>query len=379
MDRGTELPTSADVVIAGGGFAGAATACMLAHQGVSDVVLLEAEGQFGEHASGLNAAMARQLSSDELTGEVLRRSVAIWTLRDGSWTDDLEFRNTGSLLLMGPGPSGDALRKAARAAADAGLDCREVKPGEAVAAVPVLEGAGFDTAIATGADGVVDIHGLLWRYLRAARAGGTRLFASCPVEAVEVQGGRVAAVRTPRGRIACRILVDAAGSWANRLAAMAGLAPLPMKPFRRHLVTTSPLPWVAADWPFVWHVTGDWYFRPEVGGLLLSPCDQSEAEPGRAVRDPAALELLAARLATGCPALAGVPIHRWWAGLRTITRDGRFAIGPDPRLDGFVWVAGLGGHGMTASAAVGEFAAARIAGAEGPAGWAQGLGVERLL
>ncbi len=181
------------------------------------------------------------------------------------------------------------------------------------------------------------------------------------------------AVRTPGGRIACRVVVDAAGAWADGVAAMAGLAPLGLSPYRRHIVVTPPQPFVQPSWPLVWHMTEDWYFRPEVGGLLLSPCDQVPWPAGPAQRDSAALELLAEKLAAGCPPLAGLPIQAWWAGLRTLSPDGRFAIGPDPRLQGFFWVAGLGGHGMTGSAAVGDLAAALLVGeAVDPARLARG-------
>jgi D-arginine dehydrogenase len=57
------------------------------------------------------------------------------------------------------------------------------------------------------------------------------------------------------------------------------------------------------------------------------------------------------------PALSGVSISKGWAGFRTLTPDGRFVIGWDPKVNNFFWVAGLGGHGMTTSSAVGALAA----------------------
>ena len=356
------LPSAADVVVVGGGFAGASTAFHLARLGVHDVVLLEGDDQPGTHASGLNAAMVRQLVPDRVTGAVLRASAAAMA---AEWAADVHWCGNGSLLLVGAEAEGGLL-DAAREAAGAGLNCRIVDRAAAVARVPVLADVRFDAGIATGSDGVVDINALLWKYLSGAKAGGTRLVTSCPVEAVETAGGRVRAVVTPRGRVACRVLVDAAGAWANRVAALAGVAPLPMTPFRRHLVVTPPLDFVDAGWPFVWHVDAGFYFRPEVGGLLLSSCDQQVAEPGPTPRDPAVLEDLACKLAEHAPALAGLPVKRYWAGLRTLTADGRFAIGPDPRLDGFFWVAGLGGHGMTGSWAIGEIAASLVAGRPHP-------------
>ncbi len=356
------LPASADVVVVGGGFAGASTAFHLARLGFRDVLLLESDDQPGAHASGLNAAMVRQLVPDGATGAVLRASAAAIA---GEWAADVHWCGNGSLLLVGAEAEGGLL-DAAREAAGAGLACQVVDRARAVARVPLLADVDFRAGIATASDGVVDISALLWKYLAGAKAGGARVFPSCPVEAVETAGGRVRAVVTPRGRVACRVLVDAAGAWANRVAALAGVAPLAMTPFRRHLVVTPPLDWVDAGWPFVWHVDAGFYFRPEVGGLLLSSCDQRAAEPGPTPRDPAVLEDLARKLAEHAPALAGLPVKRYWAGLRTITTDGRFAIGPDPRLAGFFWVAGLGGHGMTGSWAVGEIAAALLAGRSHP-------------
>lgn len=357
-----DLPGRVDVVIAGGGFAGAATAWALARRGVRDVLVLEAAEQFGAQASGRNASMARQVSSDPVTAALLRRSVA--GILGGEGGLAAEARRCGSLLLAEEGPGEAWLR----AVAHAGGASRLVSRDEAVARVPVLDRAVFDQAIATESDAVVDVSGLLWAFLRGARAWGARIATECPLTGVRVADGRVVGVSTARGDVACRVLVDAAGAWANAVAALAGLEPLAMTPFRRHLFVTPPMDWVDSGWPFVWHLTDDYYFRPEVGGLLLSACDQEPAPPGQGMRDPAMLETLADRLSRRCPRLAGVPIRTWWAGLRTITADGRFAIGPDPRLEGFFWVAGLGGHGMTGSVAIGEIAAARLTGADaGPA------------
>ncbi|MBM4395261.1 MAG: FAD-dependent oxidoreductase [Deltaproteobacteria bacterium] len=365
------LPDSAEVVVVGGGFAGAATLSALAEAGVRDCLLIEAEDQPGAHSSGLNAGLLRQVVPDPVTGAVLRASA--------SRIPGAHRKPVGSLLLLADGEADRALAGAAAEAAAAGLDCRVVARAEAARAVPPLAGAAFDRAIATASDAVVDVHGLLWEYLRAARDGGARVATGCRLLGVETSGGAVVAAVTSLGRVATRVLVDAAGAWANGVAGLAGLDPLPMTPFRRHLAVTPPVPFVDPGWPFVWHASAGWYFRPEVGGLLLCACDEDAAAPGAAVRDPAILEVLATKLAAGAPALAGLAVKHWWAGLRTITADGRFAIGPDPRLSGFFWVAGLGGHGVTGSAAAGRLAAAAITGAGADPAWRTALAPGRFL
>ena len=120
---------------------------------------------------------------------------------------------------------------------------------------------------------------------------------------------------------------------------------------------TGPLRDVSREWPFVWDVSREVYFRPESDGLLLSPCDASEAPPGVPETDPAAADLLHEKLSLAFPSLSDVPLARTWAGLRIFSPDGRFMIGPDPALQGFFWAAALGGHGVTTSSAVGALAA----------------------
>jgi glycine/D-amino acid oxidase-like deaminating enzyme len=77
-------------------------------------------------------------------------------------------------------------------------------------------------------------------------------------------------------------------------------------------------------------------------------------------------EVLAEKIHRHIPALASVSISKGWAGFRTLTSDGRFVIGWDPDVEGFFWVAGLGGHGVTTSSAVGDLASELILGVEKP-------------
>jgi glycine/D-amino acid oxidase-like deaminating enzyme len=84
------------------------------------------------------------------------------------------------------------------------------------------------------------------------------------------------------------------------------------------------------------------------------------------VADPEAVELLASKVARAMPGLAHVPVRRSWAGLRTLTPDGNFVIGADAYIRGFIWCAGLGGHGVTASPAAGRLAAMSVMGRRPP-------------
>ena len=98
--------------------------------------------------------------------------------------------------------------------------------------------------------------------------------------------------------------------------------------------------------------------------MLTSPCDATPHDPREPQLDSAAAELLFDKLRRAFPSLVDANVVSSWACLRTFARDERFVIGPDPEVNGLIWVAGLGGHGMTTSPAVGRLGAAAVLGDE---------------
>src|SRR5688572_4959733 len=347
---------SAECVIIGAGFAGAATAYHLALRGVADVIVLEQEAIPGFHSSGRNAAMIRQCVSEPALFDLTRDGAAFLRNLPDDWPEPLQFKQNGSLLL-GSAEGWKKLQKEAEIGRSLGIDVELWTPREARRQVAVLENAQFDGAVWCATDGVIDIHGLLSGYLKYATGHGAQVHYGGDVRAIRRAADGGFEVRTKNQMLTTRMIVNATGAWANLVAEMAGARALPLRPCRRHLFTTPPLAWVDSRWPFVWDITHDIYFRPEGEGLLLCACDQQELPPGDPPLDPVIGEVLAEKIQRYMPALEGVSIHRYWAGFRTISSDGRFVIGWDPHLNGFFWVAGLGGHGVTTSSAVGALAA----------------------
>jgi len=370
------LPRSADVVVVGGGFAGLSTAAGLAAAGV-DVVVLEAEPLPGAHSSGKNAAIARRLIEEEPVARLAVESVtrmATITTPDGQPI----LRRTGGFLL-GDDALLARLEAVGRALPALAAELTRLSPEAVVARVPALAGARFSGALHVSGDGVVDIHALLHSFVAPVRR---RLFVGATLEGVDLAGGRVAAVRTSLGVVATGALIDAAGFSANRVAALAGVGPLPFQPVRRHLFVTEPTSLVAADAPWVWDGTTGYYFRREGAGLLMCACDQTawpEDGPIDVPTDPQAKAELAQKYDTHVPGLREVRPARGWAGLRILTPDHRFVIGADPRRAGFYWVAGLGGHGMTTACGVGAIATEMITRGTLPDAFRDAFSPERFL
>lgn len=306
----------ADIMIVGAGIAGASTAYHLARLSNPRVLMVEKETTPGVHSTGRNASFIRERTEErELRPLTL---LGAEFLRAG---DLAGYTAHGSVLI---GWGDEDARRYCPVASGKGLWCPR--------------------------DGSVDVAALLQGYL----AGRTILFDTEVLEWAR-QRGRLA-VHTNRGVITCDLLVNAAGPWAGRLGG------LPLTPKKRHIFVTPPMEWVDPRWPFVWDVDGGVYFRPESGGLLLSPCDETPSEPGDYSEDPAAATLLAEKVASRQPDLRDISIQRSWAGHRTFAADRLFVVGFDPRDEKVFHVAGLGGHGVTASYAVGKLAAEIILG-----------------
>jgi len=350
---------SSRFVIIGAGFAGAATAYHLALRGVKNILILEQERVAGVHSSGRNASMIRQVVSDPAIAALTREGASFLRSLPADWPVPVSFQRNGSLLL-GSGEGWKRLVRDAEIAREAGIEAETWSRERARNYIPVLKEADFDGAIWCPTDGVVDIHALLSGYLKAAASLGAQIRYGSSVQGIEVRDGRVDGVRTDDGTISAETVINAAGPWAGVVGKMAGAVEAPLHPCRRHLFVSAPLPWVDPGWPFVWDDAHGIYFRPDMGGLLLCPCDQDEMSPGIPPTDETIAESLAEKIKRHFPGLADIAIRKSWAGLRTLSSDGRFVIGWDPKVRGFFWVAGLGGHGVTTSSAVGALAASLI-------------------
>ncbi len=353
-----------DAVVVGAGFAGAASAYHLARRGLRRVVILEQEPLAGVHASGRNAAMVREAVLPETIQPLASEGAAFIRNPPADLDPVPRFRRSGALMLADAAQAA-SVRAWVEGAERLGIGVRWADRGELEVRMPALRGADFVGAADCPNDGVVDIAALLQGYLQTAMRSGAQVLTGHRVVGITAEKGQVAAVETDQASFLTKLVVNAAGAWAEGVGKLAGAVPVPLRACRRHLYLSGRLEWVDPDWPIVWDLSHGIYFRAEPPGLLLSACDETEQAPGPATTDSAVGELLARKLARHVPRLGDLPIARSWAGLRTLTPDGCFVLGRDPQVGGFVWCAGLGGHGVTVGPAVGRLAAeAALGGAE---------------
>ena len=212
-------------------------------------------------------------------------------------------------------------------------------------------------------------------YIRGARANGAKVETGARVEDIRRRGDRWE-VATPSGRHAAPTVVNAAGAWADELAILAGAGPIGLEPKRRTAFTVN-TGHETRDWPFVSHegARHPFYFKPEPGGqLLCSPADETPSEPCDA--RPVDIDIALAIESINTYTTLGIrSIQASWAGLRSFTRDRDPVIFRDDQVEGFVWMAGLGGAGINTSPATGQIVDALVTGSEWPASLTQ-LGIE---
>jgi glycine/D-amino acid oxidase-like deaminating enzyme len=348
-----------NILIIGGGIAGAATAWHLAQRGAESVTLLERESSLGAHATSQNAAILRTFTGDLATTALAHETAELLSSPPDGFTEVSLLDPKGLILRLGPEDKEKFM--AWRETKPKPELVRALEEGELSQRFPIYSGP-TDNAWCVEDEGEIDVAALLEGYLRGARAGGVELRTDAGVESFLESEGRIIGVRLSSGEeIRAKQIAVSAGGWAGELAKMAG-SKLHLQPRRRHLMVSSLNPEIDPRWPIFWSHPEGFYARPESGGMLMCACDESVIAPDECSVESGAVERIALKAAELIPAITESDCAHIWSGMRTFTEDDNFLIGPDPDVSGLHWIAALGGHGVTCSAGVGRLAAAHLLG-----------------
>lgn len=346
-----------DVVIVGAGIAGASLAFELA--GNVRVLLVEAESQPGLHSTGRSAAMFMESYGPPQVRALTRASRAFYERPPAGFSDTPILSPRGVLYVAWQGQEA-ALEALWAQLSSSGSPVERVDAAEALARLPVLRAEGLLGAIAEPDAMDIDVHALHQGYLRGARRSGAELRLDAELQSAQHEGGEWQ-LHFADGRSAtARQLVNAAGAWADVVAARCGVAPLGLQPRRRSAFTFDP----PADldhrtWPTVCTVDESWYFKPDAGQLLGSPANADDTDP----HDVQPEELDIALGIDGIQRHTSLQIRRprrTWAGLRTFAPDGELVIGFDATAPDFFWLAGQGGYGIQSAAGAAALGAAQL-------------------
>ncbi len=231
---------TADVVIIGSGIVGSSVAYHLAQAGCTNVLVVEREAHQGKGSTGKSMGGVRAQFSTPVNIQMSRYSIDFFSRFDEVVGHPADYRAHGYLFCATSESHLAYLRANHERQVAAGVNNVEwVSPEEIQAIVPQLRTDDILGGTFCPTDGFVDPHSVMMGFMKNARERGARLWLDTQVTGIAVENDQIAGVDTSRGRVATRVVVNAAGAWAAGVAQMAG-AELPVEPLRRQLVPTEP-------------------------------------------------------------------------------------------------------------------------------------------
>jgi sarcosine oxidase subunit beta len=339
-----ELPKTADIVIIGGGVMGASALYHLAQRGMKNVVLLEKEEFFGTGATGRCAGGVRYQFSTEINVRLSQASLPMIERFKDEIGQDVNYRQCGYLLVATTEKDVAEFKHNVEMQNRLGVGTQLLSGDEVQARLPLMKFADALAGTFNQKDGLVDPNSVVMGYVSAAQRLGAKAVSRVEVTGIRVSGNQVEAVETAAGSIQTRLVLNAAGPWAGVVGKMAGVH-IPIVPIRRQMYTTTPMPEIPEDFPFVIDFAQSLYFHREGNGLLIGMSNANE-KPGLDQNVDEEFELTNMEAAAARLPLmeqAGRVSH--WAGLYEVTPDAHPIFGKTP-VDGLLVVAGFSGHGF---------------------------------
>lgn len=369
-----------DIIVIGAGMAGASVAAELA--GGARILLLEAESRPGYHTTGRSAALFTAAYGPPVIRALTRASLPFYRDPQSPFVTHPLLRDRGMLFIA----RGDQRRGLEDLMSELGDAVRPIDPETAQAQMPLLRPGHVAAAAMDDSAADIDVDALHQHYLKSLQAAGGVLRTHAGVTALGRAGGDWV-VETRTGRFRAPIVVNAAGAWADGIAAMAGVARIGLVPKRRTALLIDPPHGATPDHPAIWPAAVDvdeqFYLKPDAGRLLISPADETPSAPCDAQPEELDVAICIDRIETAFD-IAVRRIEHKWAGLRSFVADKAPVAGYAPDAPGFFWLAGQGGYGIQSAPALSRTAAALVLGravpddvaAEGVEPWM--LGAERL-
>jgi sarcosine oxidase, subunit beta len=355
------MADGAQVVIIGAGVVGASVAYHLAMRGCRDVLILEKEEAEVSGSTARSAAGVRHQFSSATNILLSRYSIGRLREFDAEVGGHAELHQVGYLFLVNDAATWGQYKRNVALQRELGVDVELLTPEEAARFVPRMRTDDLVGATFGPDDGYCDPYGIAMGYLRAAQRMGVRLQRATAVTGFDLAGGRLTGVQTTQGPISCETVVNAAGSWAGAVGAMAGLV-IPVLPYRRNIYMTAPFPQIPGPIPFVVDTGSGFYMRHEGASMLLGRSNHAEPSSFTTTVDWDWLDQVLEAGLHRFPILeeAGLAEGQCWAGLYEITPDHNPILGRHPDLPGYVDASGFSGHGIMHAPATGLLIAEEI-------------------
>jgi D-arginine dehydrogenase len=348
------MPEQSDFLIIGGGIAAASVGYWLAPHG--RVTVLERESQPGYHSTGRSAALFMESYGTPQVRALTMASRAFFAKPPEGFSEHPLISPRGAMMVATQGEEAE-LAAQWEVFRSVTPHARLLSSAEACALVPVLRPDKVLGAVLEPDAADMDVDAIHQGFLRGLRRAGGQVVCNAEVTAL-ARTGSVWRVEAGGNTYEAPVVINAAGAWADVVAALAGVPLIALEPRRRSAFIFAPPEGInSAAWPLAGGIAESWYFKPDAGMLLGSPANADPVAP----QDIQPEELDIAMAIHHIEEMTTLTIRRptrTWAGLRSFVADGDLVGGFDPDAPGFFWVAAQGGYGIQTSAAMGEACAA---------------------
>ena len=370
-----ELPSTARVVVIGGGIIGCSTAYHLGKLGWTDTVLLERKKLTSGttfHAAGLVGQLRTSANITQLLGysvDLYKRLEAETGLQTG-------WKMNGGLRLACNAERWTEVKRQATTAHSFGLEMHLLTPREAQDLWPLMTTSDLVGAAYLPTDGQANPSDITQSLARGARMSGVKILEDTPVTRVIIEDGRVKGVETPDGTIECEKVILCAGQWTRNLAATVGVN-VPLISVEHQYMVTDAIPGVTSSLPTLRDPDRLTYWKEEVGGLVwggYEPNPKPWAQNG--IPEGFHFELLTSdydhygqfmeNAIARVPALEHAGVKQLINGPESFTPDGNFILGEAPEQQGIFIGAGFNAYGIAAGGGAGMALAEWVAKGEAP-------------
>ena len=369
------LPSHAEIVVIGGGIIGCSTAYHLARDHKADVVLLE-QGKLTSGSTWHAAGLVGQLRSSASITRVLKYSVELYKGLEAETGLATGWKMTGCLRLATNKDRWTEFRRLATTAKSFGMDMQLITPAEVKKMWPLMDVSDLVGASWLPTDGQASPSDITQSLAKGARMHGAKIFEDVRVTGFDIKDGRITAVRTTQGDIACEKVVNCAGQWARQVGAMAGIN-VPLQPVKHQYIITEKLDGLATDAPTIRDPDRRTYFKEEVGGLVMGgyepnpqPWTTGDVPDDWEFRlfddDYDHFEQHMSQAIARVPALETAGVKQMINGPESFTPDGNFILGSAPECENMFVGAGFNAFGIASGGGAGWVLAQWVVDGEAP-------------
>ncbi len=359
----TDLPSTARVVIVGGGIVGCSVAYHLALRGCTDVVLLERK-QLTCGTTWHAAGLVGQLRATHNLTRLAQYTTNLFSTLEAETGQATGFQQRGSVSVATDEERFEELKRGASMARVFGLDVHVIGPADIAALFPFARVDDLVGGVHLPNDGVTNPIDTTQALAKGARSRGVRIIENLGADSIIVEHGCAVGVTTAQGTIQADAVVNCAGMWSRELGDVAG-AVVPLHAAEHFYIVTEHVEGLSPSMPVLRDPDGCGYFKEDAGKLLVgwfepvakpwgmrgipeSFCFDSLPE------DFEHIEPLVAAATHRMPLLAHTGIRLFFNGPEAFTPDDRYLLGESPEVHGLFTAAGFNSIGIQSSGGAGK-------------------------